>query len=513
MEDVLRIEALSKAFPGVQALDGVSLTVRRGEIHALIGENGAGKSTLMKVLAGVHTRDAGAMELAGERFEPATPAEAQRLGISTVYQELSLAPNLTVAENIFVRREPTRRGLIRWGELHRRAQDLLVPFDVCLPTSARVGSLSLAMQQVVEIARALSFEPKVLMLDEPTSSLEANEVERLFQLLRRLAARGIGILYVTHKLKEVFRLADRVTVLRDGRLVGTKAVAETHMDEVVAMMVGRELKQMYPDKSKARGRELLRVEGLTLAGLFRNISFSLYEGEILGMAGLVGAGRSEVAQTLVGRRLKDAGRLWLAGQEVAIGSPADAVRHHLAYLPEDRKLAGMFLTMSLAANIAAANLRGYARAGLLRPRALRDAAARRVTEFRIRTPSLDQLAQFLSGGNQQKALLARWLEIRPRVLIADEPTRGIDVGAKAEIHALLRRLSNEGIGLLVISSELPEILGMCDRVLVLHEGRLAGELTAAAATEEAIMRLATGHRARRVSSAECQVPGSAIRER
>jgi ABC-type sugar transport system ATPase subunit len=491
--EILRIEGLSKAFPGVQALADVSLSVRAGEVHALIGENGAGKSTLMKILAGIHPKDAGTILLDGAPIDPTTPRDAQRLGISTVHQELSLARNLTVAENIFVRREPTRLDLIRWRELHRRAAALLHPFAVPISTSAKVGSLSPGLQQIVEIARALSFQPKILILDEPTSSLEEHEAERLFGLLRELAARGIAILYVTHKLKEVFRLADRVTVLRDGRRVGTKPVAETSMDEVVRMMVGRELTQMYPAKCAGRGRELLRVEGLRVAGLFEDISFALHAGEILGMAGLVGAGRSEVAQTLFGYRLRDGGRILLDGQEVTVDSPADAVRHKLAYLPEDRKAAGLFLKMAVLDNIVSANLRGCSRAGFVSRRAATEAAAAWVERFRIRTPSLSQRIGLLSGGNQQKVLLARWLEIKPRVLVADEPTRGIDIGAKAEIHALLRRLADEGIGVILISSELPEVLGMSDRVLVLHEGRLAGELSAAEASEEAVMRLATGH--------------------
>jgi ABC-type sugar transport system ATPase subunit len=350
----------------------------------------------------------------------------------------------------------------------------------------------------VEIVRALSFQPKILMLDEPTSSLEAHEVDRLLDLLRDLARRGIGILYVTHKLKEVFRVADRVTVLRDGRVIGTKPVAETTVDEVVRMMVGRELTQMYPDKASGRGQPLLSVEGLRLAGVFEDVSFTLHAGEILGMAGLVGAGRTEVAQTLFGYRLKDRGRILLDGEEVSIDSPTAAVRNGLAYLPEDRKLAGMFLKMAVLDNVIVANLRGCSRGGLISARLARSTAAAWVEQFRIRTPSLGQRVGLLSGGNQQKVLLARWLEIRPRVLIADEPTRGIDIGAKAEVHALLRGLANKGIGVLLISSELPEILGMCDRVLVLHEGRLAGELPAQEASEEAIMRLATGHKEKAV---------------
>ncbi len=491
----LQVVELSKSFPGVRALQDVSLTVRRGEIHALVGENGAGKSTLMRILAGIHQKDSGRILLEGRPIEPSSPAAALALGISTVHQEISLAPNLTVAENVFVHREPARWGFMDWSELHKRTSRLLTSLGVHLSPTARVGSLSLALRQMVEIARAVSFEPKILMLDEPTSALEEHEVEKLLRLLRELAGRGISIIYVTHKLKEVFALADTVTVLRDGQWVATTPRSATTLDEVVRRMVGRELTAFYPPKSPQRGAELLRIEGLSLAGHFQDISFSVHAGEILGLAGLVGAGRSEIAQTIFGYRAKDAGVVRLGGVEVEIESPADAIRRGLAYLPEDRKASGLFPQMSVAANLVAANLAQYTRGGFLSRPSLQAAVTRDVARFQIRTPSAAQRIALLSGGNQQKVLLARWLSIKPRLLMADEPTRGIDVGAKAEIHALLRRLCAEGIGVLVISSELPEILGLCDRVLVLHEGRITGELTAAEATEEAIMRLATGQTA------------------
>ncbi|MHB8523710.1 MAG: sugar ABC transporter ATP-binding protein [Limisphaerales bacterium] len=494
-QNALEVTRLSKSFPGVQALDRVSLSLRRAEIHALIGENGAGKSTLMKVLAGIVAKDNGELLLDGQPIAPASPAEALRLGLSTVHQEISLAPNLTVAENIFVGQAPTRLGFIRWRELERRTRELLAPFGVHLAPAAQVCSLNLAMRQIVEIARAVAATPKILMLDEPTSSLEDHEVARLFRVLRSLAAQGIGILYVTHKLNEVFAIADTVTVLRDGKWVATQPVAETSLDEIVRQMVGRELTQLYPPKSSRRGPELLRVEDLRSNGNFEKISFTLRAGEILGLAGLVGAGRSEIAQTLFGYRPKDAGKIWLRGNELEIDSPADAVRHGIAYLPEDRKLSGLFGQMSLEDNLVAANLAKYSRFGLLSSHAIGGTARECVERFRIRTPTVRQRIGLISGGNQQKVLLGRWLDTRPQVLIADEPTRGIDVGAKAEIHALLRRLCDEGIGVIVISSELPEILGLCDRVLVLHEGRLAGELAGDDVSEEAIMRLATGQTA------------------
>ena len=361
--------------------------------------------------------------------------------------------------------------------------------------NAPVRTLSLALRQIVEIARAVSFEPKILILDEPTSSLEAHEVERLFKLLRELATRGISILYVTHKLKEVFALADTVTVLRDGKRVATPGRFRNDHGRSGAAD-GRP--RTDPDMPRPRARNAARncCASRTATGrLLPDISFTLYAGEILGLAGLVGAGRSEIAQTIFGYRPKDAGGVWLDGQEATIESPADAIRQGMAYLPEDRKASGLFPQMSVLDNLVAASLPQYSRGGLLSQRALTSVATQRVEQFHIRTPSARQRIALLSGGNQQKVLLARWLETRPRVLIVDEPTRGIDIGAKAEIHALLRRLCDDGIGVLVISSELPEILGLCDRILVLHEGRLAGELFANDASEEAVMRFATGQEA------------------
>ncbi len=351
------------------------------------------------------------------------------------------------------------------------------------------------MQQIIEIARALSFESKILLLDEPTSSLEQHEVERLFQVLRELSSRGTSIIYITHKLKEVFRVARRVTVLRDGRHVGTRLVAETSMEQMVRMMVGRDLKVMYPEKGRRRPNELLRVEKVSVKGVLDDVSFVLYEGEILGMAGLVGAGRSELSRAIFGHLPKDAGRILLDGREIRIESPAHALRNGIAYLPEDRKEAGMFPKMSVADNLVCANLAQYSIAGFMKPAAVRTATARMISTFRIRTPSSRMPVSLLSGGNQQKVLIARWLETQPRILIADEPTRAIDIAAKAAIHALLRQLCDQGIGIIIVSSELPELLGMCDRILVFHEGCLAGELSSDTASEEAVMRLATGHAA------------------
>ncbi|MCF7708694.1 MAG: sugar ABC transporter ATP-binding protein [Verrucomicrobia bacterium] len=491
-EPILELRHVSKKFPAVRALEDVSIQVKGGEIHALIGENGAGKSTLMKVVGGIHPADTGEILLDGEVLRLGTPLDALRLGIRTVHQEISLAPNLTVAENIFAGNEPTRYGLIDRRELNRRALEVLEPFKVKIPVNSRVGLLSTGLKQIVEIARAMAGSPRLLMLDEPTSSLERHETERLIGILRGLASSGIGILYVTHKLKEIFQLADRVTVLRDGRRVMVKPVSETHPGEIVRSMVGRELERIYPPAGGDIGGELLRVEGITKDSAFEDVSFTLRRGEILGFSGLIGAGRTEVAQSLFGYLRKDAGAVYLNGERLDIRCPTDSLNSGIAYLPEERKALGLYLGMSVVDNFVSANLRKYSRLGILSGREMDGACAGAVDMFRIRTPSIRQHVRFLSGGNQQKLLLARLLALKPRILIADEPTRGIDVGAKSEVHTMLRRLCDEGVGVIVISSELPEVLGLCDRILVFHEGRISGEVSRRAATEEKIMHLATG---------------------
>ncbi len=490
----LRMEGISKHFPGVQALTGVDLDVRRGEIHALLGENGAGKSTLILILAGIYKPDAGRILLDGRPARGEDARHAQRLGIGTVFQELSLCPNLSVAENIFAHRQPVRRwGFIDGREMNRRAEELLRPFGINIPPDAVAGGLSVANQQLVEIAKALSLQARLLILDEPTSALSDEESRRLFDIMRRLKAAGVTMIFITHRLKEIFEIADRATVLRDGRKVATVETKHATADAIIRMMVGRALSQMYPDKAKETGETVFRVEGLSRRGAFQDIRFEARKGEILGIAGLVGAGRTEIARALFGIDRCDAGAIFLKGGRIRVRSPQDAIRQGVGYMSEDRKSQGLFLQMTLLDNVIAAGLSRFSRFGWMDRSAAATASADFVEKLRIRTPSVAQQVINLSGGNQQKVLLAKWLAVLPGVLIVDEPTRGVDVGAKAEIHALLRQIADKGVGVIMISSELPEILGMSDRIIVIHEGRIGGRLNGAEATEEKVMACATGH--------------------
>jgi ABC-type sugar transport system ATPase subunit len=492
---ILEMRGITKSFPGAKALAGVDFEARRGEVHALVGENGAGKSTLMKILAGVVAKDSGEIIFDGREINPQNAAEAQALGVSLVHQELSLAPNLTVAENIFVRREPRRFGplsLIDWRKLNTRAKELLDQFELEIAPDAAVKDLSLAKRQIVEIAKALAVEAKLLVLDEPTSSLETHEVELLFKLLRRLAARGLGLVYITHRMEEIFRIADCVTVLRDGGLVGTRERGETDAGEIIRMMVGRELEKLYPPKASRVGEVAFELRGLTARGKFKDVNLTVRRGEILGLAGLIGSGRTEAMMAAIGHAELDGGEVLIDGKRVRIASPRDALRLGVVYSPEDRKYQGLFLAQSVRANIIAASLNECSGAGLMRPSVELRLSAGFTRDLAIKTPDLERAVGALSGGNQQKVLLAKWLATRPRVLIVDEPTRGVDVGSKSEIHHLLRRFTEEGGAVIMISSELPEILGMSDRIAVFHEGRVAGELSGDEATEEMIMRLATG---------------------
>lgn len=503
-EPILVVDGAVKSYGGVRALRGVSFTATPGEIHALVGENGAGKSTLMKILAGNVVADAGTITLEGRRVRFTSPREAQAAGISVVHQELCLAPNMSVAENIFVGREPTIPliGFVNRRELYRRTREVLDSLGLRLDPWTKVGDLSVAMCQMVEVARAISFDCKVLILDEPTSALAEHEVEALFAILRRLRDRGVAVVYISHKLDEVFSLADRVTVLRDGQWVGTKLVAETNPDEVVRMMVGRNLEQLFPEKGTQRAPEpILEVRGLTRGRAFRDISFDLYPGEIVGLAGLVGAGRTEVARAIFGADPIARGEIRLEGKPIRITAPQQAIEHGILYLPEDRKLHGLFLDMSLRANVVAATLRDHSKMGILIPSAQNNTAQRMIDRLGIRTETISAPVSSLSGGNQQKVLFGKWLAANVKVFLVDEPTRGIDVGAKAEVHALLRELADQGVAILLISSELPEIIGAADRVLVMHEGRLVGEVSGADMTEENIMHLATGQRRGKVAHA------------
>jgi ABC-type sugar transport system ATPase subunit len=490
---LLSVAGLARSFPGVRALDGVDFDLEAGEIHALVGENGAGKSTLIRLLGGALAPDRGEVLLDGRRLPPGDTLAARRRGISVVYQELSLVPELTAAENIFLGREEGR-PLLRRAAMERAAQELLDGLGTGVPAGARVRSMSVAHKQVVEIARALLGESRVLILDEPTATLSGHEVERLLSLLRTLRGRGLGILYVSHRLEEVFAIADRVTVLRDGRRVATAATAGLDRSQLVRWMVGREVSEEFPTRAPKRGDTVLEVRGLCSPGRFSNVSLDVRRGEIVGLAGLVGAGRTSVALALFGA-LEAHGDVRLDGRRVRFERPFQAVEAGLGYVTEDRKARGVFGLLGTGENITITYLRAFVRGGLLSPGREDAAAAGAARDFGVRAAGLRQRAATLSGGNQQKLLLARSL-LKPRkLLILDEPTRGIDVGARAEIYELMNRLTARGLAILMISSELPEVLGMSDRVVVMHAGRTTGELDREQATPERVMELATAARA------------------
>lgn len=491
---LLEMRRISKRFPGVLALDSVDFDLKPGEVHCLVGENGAGKSTLMKILAGALPMDAGEVRLDGEAVHIQSPHHAQQLGVSMIYQEFNLSPYLSVAENIFLGREPRlgRTPFIAWGKMYRDARAVLLRIRVDLDVRKPAAQCSVAQQQMVEIAKALSFNAKIIVMDEPSATLTEHELAALFDLIRELRRQGLGIVYISHRLDEIFGIGDRVTVMRDGRRVATSDVKQLSRDEIIRLMVGRELKDEFPKETFARGEERLRVEGLTRAGAFHDVSFRLYRGEIVGLTGLVGAGRTEVARAIFGADRLDAGRVYIDGAPVAVRSPRDAIRLGIGLLTEDRKNQGLILGMTVRENTTLSNLKALARGPFVDFRKERAAAERFVRDLRIKTPTIEQVTQNLSGGNQQKVVLAKWLFTKSRVLIFDEPTRGVDVGAKVEIYRLMNELVHDGVAVLMISSELPEVLGMCDRILVMHEGRLTGELARADATPEAVMRLATG---------------------
>lgn len=490
---ILRAAGISKSFAKNKVLDNVSIDIEAGRVHAVVGENGAGKSTLMKIIGGIYKPDEGTLTLDGQPVSFVDPMHAIRSGISIVHQELSLVPNLSVAQNVFSHREKANRlGFIRWSKLFQETRAIFDRIGVDIDPTMLVGDLSIGMQQIVEIAKALSLNAKVLILDEPTSSLSEKEVERLYSIVRDLKAKGVAIVFISHKLTEVFKISDTISVLRDGKLVNTVSTADTSRDELIKMMVGRDLGSLYPPRSSRIGEEFFSVKGLSRSPQFQNVSFSLCRGEILGFAGLVGSGRTEVARAIFGADRLDSGQIELEGHSLRITSPRDAIKHGICYLTEDRKALGLYLMMSVKDNIVAAALRTLAtRMGVIKHHEVGKTSRHFVDHLKVR-PADDRVRVLnLSGGNQQKVLLSQWLSARPRVLIVDEPTRGVDVGAKAEIHSHLRALAESGVGVIVISSELPEVLGISDRIAVFSEGRITATLDAGEATEEKIMKYAT----------------------
>ena len=490
---LLELRDISKRFPGVLALNGVTLDVRAGEVHALLGENGAGKSTLIKIIAGVYRADAGEIRIDGRPVAVRNPHDAQVLGISTIFQEFTLAPDMTVADNIFLGREPLRiraLSIVDRRELTRRTREVLASLDLQISPEAAIKHLGVAQQQMVEIAKAMSLDARLIIMDEPTATLTSHEIDRLFEAIDRLKRRGVAIVYVSHRLDEVKAIGDRATILRDGAYVGTVPVASTTIDEMIRLMVGRELKDKFPKVAIEPGDEVLRVEGLTRKGILHGVSLRVRRGEILGIAGLVGSKRTETARAIFGADPIDSGRIFLHGLPVKVRTPADAIANRIALVPEDRKRHGIFASLSVWENVVISALRHFSRNGALDLRRARQRAQAYVSSLRVATPDLDKRVLELSGGNQQKVVIAKWLNTNAELFLFDEPTRGIDVGGKIEVYRLMGELLSRGAAIVMISSELPEILGLSDRILVMRDGRICGEFDRADATEENILNCA-----------------------
>ncbi|MFT4014677.1 MAG: sugar ABC transporter ATP-binding protein [Paracoccus sp. (in: a-proteobacteria)] len=491
-DGVLSIRGIRKEFPGVLALDDVQLKIRPGSVHALMGENGAGKSTLMKIIAGIYQPDAGEILLRGQPVTLSSPLDALEQGISMIHQELLLMNSMTVAENIWIRREPKGAfGLVDHGKMSAMTQELFDRLNIRLDPDALVGDLTVAQKQMVEIAKAVSHNSDVLIMDEPTSAITESEVAHLFTIIRDLRARGVGIVYITHKMNELFEIADEFTVFRDGKYVCTHSAADVTRDDIIRMMVGREINDMFPKVDCPIGDTVLEVKNLTLPGVFEDISFTVRKGEILGLAGLVGSKRSNVAEAIFGVHPAASGEILIDGKPVQITNPKVAMEHGLAFLTEDRKETGCFLILDCLENIQSALItRDHVKAGFIDQKTVTKLASDMAKTLRVKTPNLHETVENLSGGNQQKLLIARWLLTKPRILILDEPTRGIDVGAKSEIHRLITQLAGQGVAVLMISSELPEVLGMSDRIMVMHEGHVSGFLNRDEADQVRIMQLA-----------------------
>ncbi|MEO7495055.1 MAG: sugar ABC transporter ATP-binding protein [Massilia sp.] len=494
---ILSLRNITKRFPGVLALDGVSFDLRRGEVHALCGENGAGKSTLMKILSGVHQADDGEIDYKGATCSFRSSVEAEAAGIAIIHQELNLIPHLSVAENIFLAREPRRGPFIDTARMQAGARTLLERLKVAIDPSVLVKSLSVAQQQMVEIAKALSLNTEVLIMDEPTSSLTESETVQLFAIINQLKTGGVGIVYISHRLDEFQHIVDRVTVMRDGKYIDTTVFADTSIDAIVAKMVGRTLDEKFPERTSVpTDVTLLEVKDLHRKDVFGPLSFSLKRGEILGFSGLMGAGRSEVARAIFGADQLTGGTIALGGAAIEVGSPIDAIEHGIAYLSEDRKSHGLAIRMSVAANITLTNMQAVSnRFGFIDFAGEEEVAQRYIKALGIKTPTSSQIAKNLSGGNQQKIVIGKWLFRDSKIIFFDEPTRGIDVGAKFAIYQLLDQLAAQGIGVVLISSELPEIMGMTDRVVVFHEGEITGIVNTRETSQEEIMHLASGRAA------------------
>jgi len=493
-EMLLEMKEIDKSFPGVKVLQNVQFSLYSGELHALMGENGAGKSTLMKILNGIYSKDNGTIIVKGKPEEVTSTKVAEGLGISIIHQELNLIPYLSVMENIFLGREFKlgKTPFVNWKKMRSEAERYLKQLGMDLDPRTIVEELSVGQQQMVEIAKALSMQADILVLDEPTAALTDREIEKLFEVITALKAKGVGMIYISHRMEEIFQISDRITVLRDGKYIGTRHTKETDMDELVRMMVGRDINDRFPKIEITPGEERLRVEGISLGQKLRDISFSIKSGEILGLAGLMGAGRTEVAKVLFGVTPATQGKIFIDGKEATIRKPIDAIGSGIALVTEDRKHEGLILSLSIRENLSLPNLAKLSVSGFMKRSKESVLSEETIEKLHIRTPHAEQVVGALSGGNQQKVVIGKWLATKPKILILDEPTRGVDIGAKKEIYDLMNQLAKEGVAILMISSELPEVLGMSDRIIVMHEGRVTAELSREEATQERIMHAATG---------------------
>lgn len=492
---ILSMQGISKTFPGVRALENVHFELRAGEVHGLLGENGAGKSTLIKILTGVYTPDQGKIVLAGQHVTITHPSQAEAFGISAVHQELSLEPYLSAAENIFLGRQPINRlGLIDHGRMNREATELLDRLGMNVPPKRAAAELSVAHRQMVSVAHAVSTQARIVVMDEPTAPLTEHETEKLFEIVRRLREQGIAVIYITHRLEEIFEIADRVTVLRDGQYISTMNVGDTSLEKIISLMIGRSMTDLFVKKTVAIGEPILEVHKLTRRGMVADISITLRRGEILGIFGLAGAGRTELARMIFGAESFDSGEILLDGEKIHPKHPRRAIDYGIGLVPEDRRNHGLVLEQSVKANISLPTLGRLASMGIISRSEEIRLAQRQVSHLQIRTPSIYQPVKLLSGGNQQRVVIGKWLGTEPKVLILDEPTKGVDIGAKASIHALMCDLAGQGVGILLISSELPEVLSMSDRILVMHRGHISASFSRSDATADKLMAAATGER-------------------
>ena len=489
-EYILELKGITKIFPGVKALDGVHFQLREGEIHALMGENGAGKSTFIKVITGVHHAEEGEMYVDGQRVDFKSPLDAQKLGIAAIYQHVTSYPHLTVTENVFMGHEIVKRGVIQWKEMHRLTGELLKELDADFQPTATMGSLSVAQQQMVEIAKALSTNARIIIMDEPTAALTRNESEELYRITEKLRDDGKSVIFISHRLEDMYRLASRVTVFRDAHYIGTYNVAEIEPPELIKAMVGREIKDLFPKPQIKPGKEVLRVEHLGRMGFFKDVSFNIRAGEIVGLTGLVGAGRTEVVQTIFGVEKYNEGKIFVDGKEVHISKPRDAMELGIGLLTEDRQTQGLILSWGIGQNITLPEIKKFSKNGITNEKQENQESKKYAEQVAVKAVTVFDLASSLSGGNQQKVVVAKALTSDLKLLIMDEPTKGVDVGAKAQIYDIIGKLAEQGMAVLMISSEMPEILGMSDRIYVMCDGRVTGELDASAATQERILELA-----------------------